>query len=96
MSRVLALLLLGLAAVAAAGCAGGSAASNPPSTSSAAHGPRWRFAAPMVQRRSYMAAAQIGDHVYVAGGMFGPTGVALGLPTVGAPEPLPAVDGCSL
>lgn len=34
----------------------------------------WTFAAPMSQRRSYIAAAQLDGHIYAAGGMVGETG----------------------
>ena len=34
----------------------------------------WTLAAPMSQRRSYVAAAELGGRVYVAGGMVGETG----------------------
>jgi hypothetical protein len=36
--------------------------------------PVWHSAAPMPERRSYFAAAQIGGRVYVSGGMVGATG----------------------
>ena len=34
----------------------------------------WTFAAPMSQRRSYIAAAELDGHIYAAGGMVGETG----------------------
>jgi hypothetical protein len=39
-----------------------------------AMGEPWHFAAPMSQRRSYIAAAQLDGKIYVAGGMIGETG----------------------
>ena len=37
----------------------------------------WTFATPMANRRSYVAAAEIGGKIYVAGGMFGDAGTRL-------------------
>jgi hypothetical protein len=37
----------------------------------------WEFSTPMANRRSYVAAAQIGGRIYVAGGMFGAAGTRL-------------------
>jgi len=34
----------------------------------------WEYAEPMSQRRSYIAAAELGGHIYAAGGMVGQTG----------------------
>src|SRR4029453_15575102 len=34
----------------------------------------WTFAAPMSQRRGYIAAGKLGEHIYAAGGMVGETG----------------------
>src|SRR5215216_3645959 len=39
----------------------------------------WRFAQSMSQRRSYVAAAKLGDKIYVAGGAVGETGRFLGI-----------------
>jgi hypothetical protein len=54
-----------------AGCGGGDEAAEPP------HEPGWEFAAPMANRRSYVAAAELGGRIYVAGGMFGAAGTRL-------------------
>jgi hypothetical protein len=37
----------------------------------------WEFATPMANRRSYVAAGQLGGKLYVAGGMFGAAGTRL-------------------
>jgi Kelch motif len=37
----------------------------------------WTFATPMANRRSYVAAGEIGGRIYVAGGMFGNAGTRL-------------------
>src|SRR4029078_2823119 len=44
-----------------------------PAEARAAEAP-WTFAAPMSQRRSYIAAAELDGHIYAAGGMVGETG----------------------
>jgi hypothetical protein len=74
---VLPVVLVAVAASAAACSSNSSVTSSHTSTSTRPQTPKWKFAAPMPQRRSYMAAAKIQNHLYVAGGMFGPTGVAL-------------------
>jgi hypothetical protein len=43
-------------------------------TARSASAPRWVLGAPMPQRRSYAAAAEIGGKIYLAGGMVGHTG----------------------
>ncbi len=70
-------IVLFVVAATAAACSNSSAENAPTVTTHKSHAPTWKFAAPMPQRRSYMAAAKIQNHLYVAGGMFGPTGVAL-------------------
>jgi hypothetical protein len=37
----------------------------------------WTFSTPMANRRSYVAAAELGGQIYVAGGMFGDAGTRL-------------------
>jgi hypothetical protein len=37
----------------------------------------WEFGPPMANRRSYVAAAELGGRIYVAGGMFGAAGTRL-------------------
>ena len=44
-----------------------------PAEARAAEAP-WTYAAPMSQRRSYIAAAELDGHIYAAGGMVGETG----------------------
>ena len=57
----------------AAGCGGDDGSEGARTTvSQAASG--WERAASMSQRRSYIAAAQVGDRIYTAGGMVGETG----------------------
>ena len=53
-----------------AGCGGGDEAAAP------AEAP-WTFGLPMANRRSYVAAAELGGQIYVAGGMFGNAGTRL-------------------
>src|SRR5215210_7515103 len=62
-------LVLGAAAVVAGVLASRGGVDEP----RAAPAP-WTFAPPMSSRRSYVAAAQLGDAVYVAGGMVGEMG----------------------
>jgi len=63
--RRAALAALCIAAVVASAAEGGRAAKT---------AIPWRSAAPMPERRSYFAAAEIGGDVYVAGGMVGASG----------------------
>lgn len=65
-----AVLLVGLAA--AVGSLG-------PGTEADAEAAEWTFAESMSQRRSYIAAAEIGGQIYAAGGMVGETGRPLDL-----------------
>jgi outer membrane protein assembly factor BamB len=51
-----------------------SRASRSPAAASEAEASPWTLAAPMSQRRSYVAAAKLDGRVYVAGGMVGETG----------------------
>ena len=53
-----------------AGCAGGEE-----ETRRAEAG--WQYGPPMANRRSYVAAAELGGRIYVAGGMFGNAGTRL-------------------
>ena len=72
--RAFAILLVVLAVVVAAAVIGSSGAG----TDEAEAAP-WTLAEPMSQRRSYIAAAQIGEKIYAAGGMVGETGRPLPL-----------------
>lgn len=72
--RALAALLVVLALVALAAAIG----SLGPEADDAEAAP-WTFGASMSQRRSYIAAAEIGDQIYAAGGMVGETGRPLDL-----------------
>jgi Kelch motif len=58
-----------VAAAVLAGCGGGD---DEPERRAAATD--WRFAPPMANRRSYVAAAELGGKIYVAGGMVGNSG----------------------
>lgn len=53
-----------------AGCGGGG-------TEEQAAASEWEFSTPMANRRSYVAAAELGGKIYVAGGMFGGAGTRL-------------------
>src|SRR3954453_6523905 len=68
-------LVVAAVAVAAVAVAGVFGARGPgdPAEARAAETP-WTFAAPMSQRRSYIAAAELDGHIYAAGGMVGETG----------------------
>lgn len=61
------ILCLALAAAAVAGCATDGERERGEAAD-------WERAASMSQRRSYMAAAPVGRHIYAAGGMVGETG----------------------
>lgn len=65
MRRASALFLAALAV----GCGGGGDDSAPGPTAS-----DWRFTTPMANRRSYVASAELGGRIYVAGGMVGDSG----------------------
>jgi serine/threonine-protein kinase PknK len=54
-----------------AGCGGGEEERHTQAESA------WDFAAPMANRRSYVAAAELDGKIYVAGGMFGAAGTRL-------------------
>src|ERR1044072_9713629 len=72
MRTVLVVALVAVAVVAVAAVCG---ARGPQDTAEAeAAGAPWTFAAPMSQRRSYIAAAELDGHIYAAGGMVGETG----------------------
>ena len=85
-----------------AGCSGGGG------TAEQAAKSEWEFTTPMANRRSYVAAAELGGKIYVAGGMFGGAGTRLDrvqrfdpvreswttLPRL--PEPVRAAAGASL
>ena len=58
-----------VAAAVLAGCGGGG---DEPERRAAATD--WRFGPPMANRRSYVAAAELGGEIYVAGGMVGDSG----------------------
>jgi N-acetylneuraminic acid mutarotase len=51
-----------------AGCGGGGGDDRGAATSD------WQFTTPMANRRSYVAAGEIAEKIYVAGGMFGDAG----------------------
>ena len=72
--RAFAVLLAVLALVAAAGVVGTLGAGTEDAEAGA-----WTFGESMSQRRSYVAAAEIGGQVYAAGGMVGETGRPLDL-----------------
>ena len=61
-------LCLALAAAVVAGCAGDD------EPDARAEASEWSYARAMSSRRSYIAAAQVGSEIYVAGGMVGETG----------------------
>jgi Kelch motif len=63
--------LSALVLVLLAGCAGGEEEARESS------GAGWEFGPPMANRRSYVAAAELGGRIYVAGGMFGGAGTRL-------------------
>jgi hypothetical protein len=65
------ILCAALVAAVAVGCDGGGGGDADRESGQAA---AWERVASMSQRRSYMAAAQVGSHVYTAGGMVGETG----------------------
>jgi Kelch motif len=65
--RSFALLVLCLA-----GCSGGDEQAERRVTAT-----DWTFSTPMANRRSYVAAGEIGGRIYVAGGMFGDAGTRL-------------------
>src|ERR1044072_400873 len=72
MRTVLVVALVAVAVVAVAAVCG---ARGPQDTAEAeAAGAPWTFAAPMSQRRSYIAASELDGHIYAAGGMVGGTG----------------------
>jgi N-acetylneuraminic acid mutarotase len=70
--RVLAVVLVVLAVVALAAVIGGRGTGD-------AEAAPWTYRESMSQRRSYVAAATIGDQIYAAGGMVGETGRPLDL-----------------
>jgi hypothetical protein len=65
-------LSLALLVICLAGCSGGD---ERPERRVAATD--WTFSTPMANRRSYVAAGEIGGRIYVAGGMFGDAGTRL-------------------
>ena len=65
----LAVVAVVVAAVLLAGCGGGDDAATRRDTVDG-----WRFTTPMANRRSYVAAAELGGKIYVAGGMVGDSG----------------------
>jgi hypothetical protein len=72
-------LLVALVALASACDAGGDRSAADAPGRPVGEGAGWSFAEPMSQRRSYVAAAELGGRIYVAGGMVGETGRRLAL-----------------
>jgi hypothetical protein len=66
-------LSFALAVLCLAGCSGGGG--EPEERRAVATD--WEFSTPMANRRSYVAAAELGGRIYVAGGMFGDAGTRL-------------------
>lgn len=64
------ILFAALVAAVGVGCGGGGGDSAPEQAEAA----EWTYGRAMSSRRSYIAAAQVGSDVYVAGGMVGETG----------------------
>ena len=83
-------LVVAAVAVAAVAVAAVFGARGPgdPAEARAAETP-WTFAAPMSQRRSYIAAAELDGHIYAAGGMVGETGRFLSVFQRFDPAPYP-------
>src|ERR1044072_9665325 len=71
MRTVLVVALVAVAVVAVAAVLGRRGAQD--TAEAEAAGAPWTFAAPMSQRRSYIAAAELDGHIYAAGGMVGET-----------------------
>lgn len=62
--------LLPIVLLLLAGCSGDGKEEQPAAS-------EWKFTTPMANRRSYVAAAELGGKIYVAGGMFGGAGTRL-------------------